>query len=269
MSHSLADKHVLLTGASGGLGQALAQQLAAAGCDLWLCARDQARLEALAEQLRQQYPQQRFTALACDLSDPATPGWLQQQLDNEALDILINNAGMSSFALYQEQSASDIQAIVQLNLLSPMLLSHALLEHLAHPDGLIVNIGSIFGSIGHPGYVTYCTSKFGLRGFSQALGRELRGSGARVLYVGPRAIDTPLNHPNAVALLQHTGSQMDSPQWVAEQVIAAMTSQRSEVLLGSPEKWFARINSILPAVVGNALHKQLATIRQLASRQSH
>ena len=133
-------------------------------------------------------------------------------------------------------------------------------------DGFIaVNIGSTFGSIGHPAFVAYSASKFGLRGFSEALRRELNGSTVKIHYLAPRATHTALNDDQVVAMNESLGNAMDDPCLVADELVRLLGEKHDKNrFLGWPEKLFVRINSLLPQLVDRALAKQLKTIRHYA-----
>ena len=138
---------------------------------------------------------------------------------------MINNAGVSQFALTAQQ---DYPHQIELNLLVPMQLCQMLLPQLQQrPEAVIVNVGSAFGSIGYPGFSGYCASKFGLRGFTEALKRELAASQVRVLYFAPRATDTSINSAAVVEMNQQLGTRMDSPDFVAAQLLAQLKSSQS------------------------------------------
>ncbi len=140
---------------------------------------------------------------------------------------MINNAGISQFALSAQQ---DYQQQLQINLLAPMQLCQLLLPQLQQqPEAVIVNVGSAFGSIGYPGFSGYCASKFGLRGFTEALKRELAASPVRVLYFAPRATDTSINSAAVVAMNQQLGTRMDSPEFVAAQLLAQLKTRKPDV----------------------------------------
>ncbi len=138
----------------------------------------------------------------------------------------------------------------------------------AQPSALVVNVGSIYGSIGYPGYATYCASKFALRGFSEALRRELADTSVNVLYAAPRTTRTTMNSSAAQALNQALKVGVDDPQDVARAVLDAVQAERSELYLGWPEKLFVRLNGMLPGVVDRALRKQLPLIRRYSAWHS-
>jgi len=176
----------------------------------------------------------------------------------------VNCAGMLSFAPFEQTDPDLLQAILQVNLMTPMRLMHGLLPQMkAAGQGHFVNVGSTFGSIGFGFFAAYSASKFGLRGLSEALRRELEGTGVKVTYVAPRAVKTPLNSDKVYTFAKKTKMNMDEPTWVAEQVVSAMQQNKKDVYLGFPEKLFARLNSFLPRLVDGGLRDQMKQAREL------
>jgi short-subunit dehydrogenase len=123
----------------------------------------------------------------------------------------------------------------------------------ARGGGQIVNVGSIFGSINFAHFVTYSSAKAGLRGLSQALRRELAGTGVDVTYIAPRAVKTPLNTAQVLAFAKLTKMQMDEPGAIADRIVAAIKDRRRDVYFGGPESVFVRLNALLPGLVDRAL----------------
>ena len=260
----LSQRICLVTGASGGIGQALCRALAAQGARLVLSGRRDSALQGLADALPRDSV---LGVLSADQSDAQAIAALGQQAAELGVNTLINLAGVNELALYEDMTPSALAAMIQLNLTAPMLLTHALLPQLRSvPEAMIVNIGSAFGSIGFPGYVGYCAGKFGLRGFSEALRRELHGSAVSVIYVAPRATATAMNEARAEALNTALGNQTDSADWVAQQILASMQKRTHSAFLGWPEKLFVRLNGLLPRLVDRSLAKQLPIVREHARR---
>ena len=254
-------KHVLITGAAGGIGAEICQQLLTSSEKMTLVGRSEPALLQLKQRLLQQKPQQTIDIITCDLVNAQQRSELASQVTN--VDLLINNAGTLALDFLSEQTSQQIQQQIELNLLAPIDLTRLLLNQLEQqPSASIVNIGSALGFIGMPAHSVYCASKAGLQSFSESLRRELSDSNISVLHIAPRATDTQLNDQRMRHLNQQTGSKTDSARWVAEQVVAAINKQTAETVLGWPEKLFARINKIAPSVVDNALAKKLPTVRQ-------
>ncbi len=269
MNTDIRDRTVVLTGASGGIGEAIAARLAAEGARLVLVARNGERLARVIERLQPG----RHTAVAADL---ATPDGRQRVVEacratsGEGVSLLVNSAGINEFEFLESQDAENIRRLIDVNLTSPILLCHALLPLLRQQEeALIVNIGSTFGSIGFPGFSAYCASKFGLRGFTEALRRELDGSGVSVSYVAPRATRTDLNSGAVVQMNAAIGAAMDDPAFVADAVMSTIRGTgRSDKYLGWPEKLFVRINALFPWLVDSSLRKQLPIIRRFATNKT-
>lgn len=257
----LEGKLVLLTGASGGIGEALAQELAAQGAHLLLHGRRASALERLRKELP--HPERHQTVIA-DLGSPQERAklLLHPALD-EGLDVLINNAGCNQFAWLEDQSSEQVERQLLLNVEAPIQLTRMLLPRLRKP-AVIMNVGSSFGAIGYAGYSVYCASKFALRGFSEALGRELEGTGIQVLHFAPRATRTRLNSEAAYEMNAELGTHTDSPQDVAEEAVIALCNETRRSWLGWPEKLFVRLNGLLPGLVDRALAKQKPIIERYA-----
>jgi short-subunit dehydrogenase len=258
----LEGKRIVLTGAAGGMGALIATELAAKGARLVLT-------DINAEQLAQQVARMGGDpiSVAADLcSADGRARLLEVCRDLGAIDILINAAGMSEYALLEQQSAERIELMTTINLIVPMLLCQGLLPLLtARPEAAIVNMGSTFGSIGHPGFASYCASKFGLRGFTETLRRELADTNVQVFYLAPRATLTDMNSAAVVELNRELGNTMDEPRVVVDSLLQILTKKSGgDYFLGWPEKLFVRLNGLLPQLVDTALGKQLATIKRLA-----
>ena len=256
---------VLLTGASGGIGSAIAQELATQGHRVLLQGRNAARLQALRESLANS---EQHLVLAADLLDGEPRNALVQRCCSlpGGVDVLINNAGVSTFALLADMRDAAIANLLQTNLLVPMALTRDLLPLLERSDqGTVINIGSAFGHIGHPGFSVYGASKSGLHGFSEALRREVRDTGIRVHYLAPRAVDTELNTEAVNNLNRALGNKSDSPVWVARQCVNLLRSNTSRRrFIGWPERLFIKVNALFPAVVDSALIKKMPLIRRYA-----
>ncbi|WP_108447329.1 SDR family oxidoreductase [Halomonas denitrificans] len=253
-----AAQTVLLTGASGGIGEALVDELANAGARLLITGRRREALDALAAR----HPE-RVTVVAADLTRGEERRRLVEAAVEAGCTMLINAAGVNRAGLFEATSDDELEALVTLNLTSTLQLTRALLPRLlAAEHGWVVNLGSTFGTLGYPGQVGYCATKFALRGFTEALRRELSDTRVHVLHVAPRATRTAMNAPEVEAMNRALGNAMDNPQPVARRVRQAIEAGREETQLGGPERLFARLNAIAPGLVDRALRRQLPTIRR-------
>lgn len=258
----LNSARILLTGASGGLGGVLARELAQAGAALLLTGRDPAALARIDLPAGSDY-----RLLQADLTDAAGIDSAVAAARAFGANILINNAGVASFGLLAEQDWNDIERILATNLGAPIRLTRALLPWLTQqPTAAVVNIGSAFGSIPFAGFTAYSAAKAGLRGFSQALRRELADSTVRVIHVAPRAIDTPINPPAVRALNRALGSATDTPETVARHILGMLANDVAEGHIGFPERFFAWLNGCAPGLVDQGLRGKLARIKQHAAK---
>lgn len=254
---------ILITGASGGIGRATAETLARAGHRLLLTGRDPARLAEVVAACGGQ-----AESVVADLAtDEGRHQVVRSAIDN-AVDTLVNNAGINELAPFEQMAEADMTRMIEANITAPLLLTRGLLPYLRKLDAArIVNVGSTFGTIGFPGYVVYSTTKFALRGFSEALRRELTDSRIVVQYIAPRATRTPLNSARADAMNAALGNAVDDPADVAAAITRILDRGPGDYYLGWPEKLFARINAIAPKVVTRALKGQLGTIRRYAETE--
>lgn len=255
----------LVTGGAGGIGGAIADELLARGASVLLVDRDEAALERAAQRLSRYG--ERAGTLAADLTRNAD----RERLCAAAaawrggINVLVNNAGVNHFHMFADQPPEQLDLAVAINLQAPMHLCRALLPHLQRqPEACILNTGSVFGAIGYPGYAVYSATKFAVRGFTEALRRELAGTNVSVRYIAPRATRTGINTSAVERMNDELGVAMDPPALVAKAVCDMLAGGRVEAVIGWPEKFFARVNGLLPRLVDGALRKQLPVIRRYA-----
>lgn len=261
---NLPGSRILLTGAGSGIGRHLAIALGARGAKLALVGRNAARLAEVAHTIV--HAGGHAIAVPEDLGIPERHGALLTSVNSRlgGIDVLINNAGVSGFGEYANGKPSDIAGIINTNVTAPLLLTRAVLPGmLLAGRGRIVNIGSILGSIGFPHFAAYSASKFALRGFSEALRREIAGSGVGVTYIAPRTTRTDFNSATLYKISADSGSAVDDPATVAGIIVEALVSDRDEVYIGGPEKLAVRLNALAPRIVSAAIRKQVAAAREL------
>ncbi len=265
----IVGSNILITGASGGIGGAISRQLAKQGASLVLVSRDDDSLQKMGRELRDSG--NNAIAITCDLGQAGQPAALIEEALKRrgGIDILINCAGIQNFGFFADEKPADTEALFTVNTMVPIALINAVLPHmLAKGSGRIVNVGSIFGSIGFPCFAAYSASKFALRGFSEALRRELASSGVGVTYVAPRFTRTPFNRGPVTRMAEILKMNQDDPERVARQVVSAIENDGRDRYLGWPEKIFVRINSILPRLVDASLIKQVELMRPFATEST-
>lgn len=246
----LDSARVLITGASGGIGSALAAALADRGAQLLLHAHRHA------ESLKGEVVQ-------ADLSTTEGINHVAAVAEKFDVNVLINSSGINQFSAFEQ---ADIDRLFAVNVVGPMQLTQRLLPHLkSRPEATILNVGSTFGQIGFPGYVTYCATKHAIKGFSEALRREMADSHVRVLHVSPRATNTSMNSDRVTELNRTLGNGSDDPAYLAAKIVGALESGRNQLQMGGPEKAQVKLNSLFPGVVDAVLARQLPTIREYFS----
>ena len=258
----LRDKRILVTGATGGIGSALCRQLESAGGRLVISCHNEKLLNDFHSTLDLKH-----SVIAADVSSPAGRLEIFNICSLEGgIDGVVNLAGMMNFAMFETQPAAIIEKTIQVNTIAPIEICRLMLPLLRQKDeAVILNVGSIFGSIGHPGFSVYCASKAAIKTFSEALARELADSPITVSYIAPRATHTKLNSEKVVALNAALGNRADSPEYVASQIIKVLISVQTSRYLGWPESLFVRINTLLPGLVHKALVGKLDIIKQHAN----
>ena len=186
----LTGKTALVTGASGGIGGAIAQALHAAGATLALSGTRTAPLEALAADLGS-----RAHVLSCDLSDPASVEALPKAAAAAmgSVDILVNNAGITRDNLFMRMSDEEWQSVIDVNLTSTFRLCRGVLRGMMKARwGRIVNVSSVVGATGNPGQGNYAASKAGMVGMSKSLAAEVASRNITVNCVAPGFITTAM-----------------------------------------------------------------------------
>ncbi|WP_426574703.1 SDR family NAD(P)-dependent oxidoreductase [Aquihabitans sp. McL0605] len=243
----LAGARVLLTGASAGIGAALAPVLAARGATVALVGRRAHRLDEVLAACRSASGSSGagagagagagspssspvYEAYVADLSVPDGAEALALQIRDDlgGIDVLINNAGAPMRRKVQDLTTDELQQTMAINFESPVRMALALLpDMLAADRGMVVNVSSFGGRAGIPAEAAYCASKFALAGWSESMALDLWHTGVDVRLVLPGAVDTeiwdrPGNDP------AHYSGELESPAAVAQGIIAAIDGDRFE-----------------------------------------
>jgi len=237
---SFADKRVILTGGSGGLGALTAAALTHDGADVAVMSRKSG--PGRARHIR---------------TDLATPDGIAEAcriVAREEPDILINMAGVQFFGPAETQPLDDLCGGYNVNLVAPVALCNACLPAMRRRNaGQIVNIGSILGSIGCAHFASYSSAKAGLRAYSEALRRELVGTAIALTFVAPRAVRTRMVTRELEAYAELVGMNIDPPEKVAARIVDAIKHRDKDVYIGLPERIFVGVNAVLPRLLDVAV----------------
>lgn len=247
----LADKRVIITGASSGIGWHLALQLAQYGCRMIVCARRKDRLDDLAAQVKSAGGA--CVVVAGDVCEPA----IRQQLLEEAsqhfggVDILVNNAGIGAMGRFDEAGPERLRHIFEVNFFAMAeLIRMALPTMKQGNDPVIVNMNSVLGHRATPLKSEYCASKFAVHGLSDAIRAELAADGIDLLLVSPSTTDSEFFDS---AIEDETGKDWKKsgampPKTVAAKTIRAMQKRRHEIILTFGGRIIVWLDRIIPGI---------------------
>jgi len=190
----MTTRRTVITGGSSGLGLALAHALAKEGDELALIARDPAKLESAAEEIRRNKAN---TIVACYSVDVSHAEVMQQTINDivatmGGIDLLVNSAGILREARFEDTTDTIFRQTFDINLFGVINCCRAALPSLKENNGAIVNIASVASHAGVYGYTAYCASKHALKGFTESLYYELKPAGVRVQLICPPEFDSPM-----------------------------------------------------------------------------
>jgi 3-oxoacyl-[acyl-carrier protein] reductase len=187
---NLSGKTALITGASGGIGAAIATALHAAGATVGLCGRNAAALHGLEEKLGE-----RVHVFVKDLSMPDSADALIKAAEEKMgqVDILVNNAGLTKDGLFMRMKDEDWQAVQEVDLFVPFKLTRAAIRGMMkRRTGRVINITSVVGVTGNPGQANYCAAKAGMIGMTKSMAQEVANRGITLNCVAPGFIATAM-----------------------------------------------------------------------------
>jgi NAD(P)-dependent dehydrogenase (short-subunit alcohol dehydrogenase family) len=213
----LQGKRALVTGASRGIGAAVARLLAEAGASVVLTARSAAQIEDLAEELR--HAGHAARAIGCDVADPEQIDELRRQSLAwlGGIDILVNNAGVASSAPLARTTLEEWNRLFAINATGVFLCTQAFLPAMTEAGwGRVVNIASVAGKIGAPYISAYAASKHAVIGFTRSIALEVAKRGVTVNAVCPGYVDTPMTAASVDNIVAKTGQAADSARAILE-----------------------------------------------------
>ncbi|MEO7236404.1 MAG: SDR family NAD(P)-dependent oxidoreductase [Lapillicoccus sp.] len=262
----------VVTGAASGIGAALAHALAERGSDLVLLDRDGAGLATVADDVRAFHRTATVETHVVDVSDDAALEAAARAVveAHPHVDLLVNNAGVAMAGLFEQMSIEDFEWVVGIDFRAPVRLTHHLLPAIIdRPGAHVVNVSSIFGIVAPPGQTAYSASKFGLRGFSEALRSELRLHGAGVTTVHPGGIRTAIARNARAASGMDEGALEEGreafdrflsipAERAADLILDAVRHRRPRLLIGLSARIPALASRIAPAAHALAFRPILA-----------
>ncbi|MFM2386590.1 MAG: hypothetical protein RL660_1347 [Bacteroidota bacterium] len=250
--------HIVITGASSGIGLSLTQQYLQHGHKLSVCARNTTALDALAQA-------NLFVASADVSQESACNAFIEAAIQAHGpIDVLINNAGISMRALVQDVDISVLQQVLAINFWGAVYCTKAALPSIMSQNGVVCSISSIAGYRGLPARSGYSASKFALQGFMESLRTELLHSGTHVMWVSPGFTSSNIRN---VALAASGQAQGESPlaedklmsaQECASRIIAAIAQRKRHVVMTSQGKLTVWLNKLFPSLADKLVFKHFA-----------
>jgi len=255
MTYSLRDKVVIITGASSGIGAALAEQLGAMGAKIVLAARREERLQEIAAK----HPTHSLVVPTDVTDESACKNLIERTIEKFGrLDVLINNAGMSMWTGFaQLEDISVFEKLMRLNYLGSVYCTYHALPHIKQSKGQFVAVSSLAGKNGVPFRTAYCGSKHAMNGFFDSLRAEVKQDGVSVLIACPDFVESEIRHvafgsdgkPFGSDPMAHEGIM--TAEECARQIITGMEKRKRELLMSSRGKLIPIGKILLPNLIDN------------------
>ena len=248
----LKRKAAIVTGASQGIGREIARELVKRDYDVILVGRNEQALEELTLELGQDYAY----PLCLDLLSDQAVDILEDVATKVDLHILVNNAGVGCFGKFDQSSPDAIEQMIKLNITLPVLITRALLKHLAK-NGKILQVASIAGHMPMPLYAAYGASKAFLRSFSFALGHELRHQNLTVSILSPGPVATNFFKQSGQEVTAQMRLLMKSPEFVAHKAVEGLLSGKKEIIPSILDRMMLTLAHFSPRAVNVFLAHQV------------
>jgi short-subunit dehydrogenase len=251
-------KYTLVTGASGGIGEAVVRKLAARKHNLILVARNAEKLAEISKQLQDQYGV-RVHYIAVDLSRPDAASQIFQETQNQKweIDLLVNNAGIGSGGEFATLSLQSELNLLQLNNASLVAMTHLFLQPMrVRKNGTIINVASMASFIPVPYMATYAASKAFVRSFTEAITEECKPYDVHVMLFAPGLTKTNFNESAGINNEKGIGLSSDyqtsstqTPEEVADELLKALDAKKHFHVSGSKNRLGARLAALLPNTI--------------------
>lgn len=252
-------QQVVLTGASRGIGRALAIELAKSGCGLFLTALEGDELTALANELRSKFPVP-IETMVCDLVDFDSRknliNWVKKS--QAPPDILINNAGLGYFSRFEDSDWNHIEKTISLNISALIHLTYELIPILKkRPSAKIVNISSGMARLPYPGLAVYGATKGFVSSFSESLSSELSGTSISVLCFHPGFVMTSFISSAEMNMQKVPKILLHSPDEIARQIVRAIKQDKQWAYSDFLTRFAAGLGPTLPSRLKTSILKEL------------
>ncbi len=265
----MSGRTAVVTGAASGIGRAIAVSLARRGCHLALADIDEAGLAATADALDRS---SRVTRHRLDVADAAAVAAFPAQVlaAHGAVDILVNNAGVAVGGTFEQVAAADFEWLFSVNFWGVVRMTRAFLPDLKNSaEARIVNVSSVFGLIAPPGQTAYVASKFAVRGFSESLRHELKGTRVGMTVVHPGGVATSIasnaRTPSELSAEEAARGKKEfqaflkmPPAVAGETIVKAIEQRRPRVIVGNDAKVAAWIERLAPVSYMKLLDRRRA-----------
>ncbi|MGX5582626.1 SDR family oxidoreductase [Bacillus thuringiensis] len=264
MTGRLQNKVIVITGASSGIGEQVAMQVAAQGATPVLMARTEEKLQALVDKIKETYNTPCYYYVL-DVSDEMEVQSVFSKVLQEVgrIDILVNNAGFGIFKTFEDASMGEVKDMFQVNVFGLVACTKAALPYMVNKnEGHIINIASLAGKIATPKSSAYAATKHAVLGFTNSLRMELANTDIYVTAINPGPIDTNFFEiaDQSGTYVKNMGRYMLKPTYVAEQIVKSMHTKKREVNLpkwmGIGPKLYALFPGLFERVAGKSLSKK-------------
>lgn len=260
MRREFAGSRILITGASSGIGRALAVQLAQAGAKLALAARSKDKLDALASELSTHGSE--VVAIAADVTSEADRARIMEEVKARfgGLDVLVNNAGIASWAHFADSTEDILRQIMEVNFFAPTELIRLAIPMLTEgQQPAVVNVASMCGRRAMPGWSEYSASKYALCGLTEALRGELARFDIDILLIVPGLTksDLPKHFLLAKGRAKIEFDKGMPPERVAAGIVKSLRKNKTETVMGSEARWVLLCNKFFPRLTDWLLARKM------------